>query len=193
MGNGQYRSSDLEINPYDLSWLPSSGDESGTIDAVVAIVGLNVAGSVKGGRSQIVIGKNIDLQKGFQFSKGFEPDSRKACTKIVSCICPNEIFICALIENMCVLLTPSRSGNDIILRKNVEFKADFSSGGIVTCACILPSGHIVTGGDDGICRLWVITFSKKQSWTVKPLQQMEGHTAPIANVSFHPSDALVSI
>lgn len=40
------------------------------------------------------------------------------------------------------------------LERVVDFEADFVDGGSVNCCCILPTGHLVTGGDDASIRVW---------------------------------------
>ena len=187
MGNSPVSSSPLEVPSFDLSWLPLDGN-----DAAVFVPGGAGAGH---GKNLIQITKNVvDIKRGVEFSNAYETEARGrnlVCTGVFAGSCSGEHVLCALLDNTCAILTAMKVGNEVQLKKMAEFKADFSSGGTVTCACILPSGHIVTGGDDGICRLWAINVSKKSSWSVKPLVQMEGHTGQILAVSFHPNDALV--
>ena len=139
-----------------------------------------------------------DKRGGFQFLKNFETDVKGKsvlCSGVAVGACMGHNVVCAFLDNYCSILKIRKDGQDQIeLSRVTDFKADFSQDGSVNCAVVLPSGHIVTGGDDGVCRLWAVGYNKLKSptWQVKLLNEMKGHTASIMAVSFHPNDALVS-
>lgn len=186
MGSGQSIVNQLDVPSFDVTFLAIG--EGGQVGEATVLVPGGAGGSNK---NVIQITKSMDIRRGFEFSKPYDTGRNFPCTTVVAGSCSGEHVICALLDNSCAILTANKVGSEVQLKKMSEFKADFSKDGTVTCACILPSGHMVTGGDDGICRLWAINVSKKSSWSVKPLVQMEGHTGQILAVSFHPNDALV--
>ena len=198
MGNQQPVFNRLEVPSFGLVWL-NVDDSAG--DAFVLIPG--GGGSTKSGvKNQIQIGKVVnDKTGGFEFLKRFETDvdgKSVLCSGVAVGICMGRKVVCAFLDNHCAILTVEKVGNDLLLERVVDFKADFSEDGSVNCACILPSGHIVTGGDDGVCRLWAVGYIKDSNssapavWRVRMLSMMEGHTAAIMDISHHPDDALVS-
>ena len=193
----------LEVPSFDLSWL-AVDDVTG--EAVVLVPG--GGGSTKSGVGNMIqMGKVIEKGKGgFTMLNSFDTDVKGKsilCSGVAVGACMGHNVVCAFLENYCSILKVSMEEVDgsssggaepqLVLSRVADFKADFSKGGSVNCACILPSGHIVTGGDDGLCRLWAVGYNKSKptTWQVKLLNQMEGHTAPIMAVSFHPNDALV--
>jgi WD domain, G-beta repeat len=194
MGNNQPVFNRLEVPSFDLSWL-CIDDVTG--EAVVLIPG--GGGSTKSGvKNMIQIGRLADGKgPGFEMTKSFETDVRGKsvlCSGVAVGACMGHNIVCAFFENYCSIMKVSKDEDDHLeLNRVVDFRADFSKGGSVNCACVLPSGHIVTGGDDGVCRLWAVGYNKNKSkdWQVKPLSQMEGHTGPIMAISYHPNDALV--
>ena len=200
MGNSQPVFNRLDVPSFGLVWLNLDDD---TGDSVVLIPG--GGGSTKSGvKNQIQIGRYIvgDSRGGFAFLKSFETDVNDKsilCSGVAVGTCMGSKVVCTFLDNHCAILTVNTVGNEIILKRVVEFKADFSADGSVNCACILPSGHLVTGGDDGICRLWAIGYiADKDSkivekvWRVRLLSEMKGHSAAIMDISHHPDDALVS-
>lgn len=199
MGNSQPVFNRLEVPSFGLAWL-NIDDSTG--ESVVLIPG--GGGSTKSGvKNQIQIGHYItgDSTGGFEFLKSFETDMKDGksvlCSGVAVGTCMGTKVVCAFLDNHCAILTVNKIGNELILKRVVDFKADFSEDGCVNCACVLPSGHIVTGGDDGICRLWAVGFiqdkdaDKPPVWRVRLLNGMEGHTAAIMDISHHPHDALV--
>ena len=190
----------LEVPSFDLSWL-AIDDVTG--ESVVLVPG--GGGSTKSGVGNMIqMGKAIETGKGgFTMLNSFDTDVKGKsilCSGVAVGACMGHNVVCAFLENYCSILKVSMEDGDgsdmepqLVLNRVADFKADFSKGGSVNCACILPSGHIVTGGDDGLCRLWAVGYNKSKptTWQVKLLNQMEGHTAPIMAVSFHPNDALV--
>lgn len=198
MGNQLPVFNRLEVPSFGLVWLTL--DDS-TEDAFVLIPG--GGGSTKSGvKNQIQIGRVIDDKiGGIKFLKRFETDvdgKSVLCSGVAVGTCMGTKVVCALLDNICAILTAEKTGDDLVLTRVTDFKADFSEDGSVNCACILPSGHIVTGGDDGICRLWAVGYiagtdaEKPNIWRVRMLSTMEGHTAAIMDISYHPHDALVS-
>jgi len=179
------------VPSFDLTWL-NINDANG--EAVVLIPG--GGGSTKSGvRNQIQIGRLIGTKKGgFELLKSFETDvddKSVLCSGITVGTVLGHKIICAFLDNQCAILNVSTDEN-IELKRVTEFKANFSEDGSVNCAAVLPSGHIVTGGDDGVCRLWAVTINKSHIWQVKKLTELHGHTAPIMDISYHPKDALIS-
>jgi hypothetical protein len=190
----------LEVPSFDLTWL-SIDDVTG--ESVVLVPG--GGGSTKSGLNNMIqIGKVIEAGKGgFTMMASFDTDVKGKsilCSGVAVGACMGHNVVCAFLENYCSILKVSMeevegaSEPQMVLKRVADFKADFSKQGSVNCACILPSGHIVTGGDDGVCRLWAVGYNKSKPtmWQVKLLNQMEGHTAPIMAVSYHPNDALIS-
>lgn len=199
MGNQQPVFNRLEVPSFGLAWL-NIDDSTG--ESFILIPG--GGGSTKSGvRNQIQIGRNIVGDRGgFEFLKSYETDvdgKSVLCSGVAVGICMGIQVVCAFLNNQCAILTVSKIGDDLILKRVVDFQADFSEDGSVNCACILPSGHVVTGGDDGICRLWAVGFIKDDDpekpalWRVRLLSSMEGHTAAIMDISHHPDDALVRL
>lgn len=198
MGNQLPVFNRLEVPSFGLVWL-TLDDSLG--DAFVLIPG--GGGSTKSGvKNQIQIGRIIDDKVGgIKFLKRFETDvdgKSVLCSGVAVGTCMGTKVVCALLDNICAILTAEKVGDDLVLKRVADFKADFSEDGSVNCACILPSGHIVTGGDDGICRLWAVGYIKDEDttkphiWRVRMLSMMKGHTAAIMDISYHPHDALVS-
>ena len=197
MGNQQPVFNRLEVPSVGLVWLQT--DES-TGESFVLIPG--GGGSTKSGvKNQIQIGRTIKNKiGGFEFLKKFETDidgKSVLCSGVAVGTCMGTKVVCAFLDNHCAILTVKKVGEDLLMTRVVDFKADFSEDGSVNCACILPSGHVVTGGDDGICRLWAVGYiedkdsSKPAVWRVRMLSTMTGHTAAIMDISHHPDDALV--
>ena len=200
MGNSQPVFNRLEVPSFGLAWL-NLDDSTG--DSLVLIPG--GGGSTKSGvRNQIQIGRYLlgDSRGGFEFLKSYETDvddKSILCSGVAVGTCMGTKVVCIFLDDHCAILTVNVLGNEMILKRVVDFQADFSEDGSVNCACILPSGHIVTGGDDGICRLWAVGFitdkdsdSKDKIWRVRLLNKMEGHSSAIMDISHHPNDALVS-
>ena len=201
MGNTQPVFNRLEVPSFGLAWL-TLDDTTGESVALIPGGG----GSTKSGvRNQIQIGRYIigDSRGGFEFLKSFDTDVKDAksvlCSGVAVGTCMNTKVVCAFLDNHCAILTVNMIGDEMILKRVVDFKADFSEDGSVNCACILPSGHIVTGGDDGICRLWAVGYiedkepkSSGHIWRVRELHCMNAHTGAIMDITHHPQDALVS-
>jgi hypothetical protein len=197
MGNQLPIFNRLEVPSFGLVWL-TIDDTRG--DAFVLIPG--GGGSTKSGvKNQIQIGRIIDDKiGGIKFMKRFETDvdgKSVLCSGVAVGTYMGTKIVCALLDNICAILTAEKVGDDLVLNRVADFKADFSEDGSVNCACILPSGHIVTGGD-GICRLWAVGYindedtEKPHIWRVRMLSTMKGHTAAIMDIAYHPHSTLVS-
>jgi WD40 repeat protein len=198
MGNQLPVFNRLEVPSFGLVWL-TIDDTRG--DAFVLIPG--GGGSTKSGvKNQIQIGRIIDDKiGGMKFMKRFETDvdgKSVLCSGVAVGTYMGTKIVCALLDNICAILTAEKVGDDLVLKRVADFKADFSEDGSVNCACILPSGHIVTGGDDGICRLWAVGYINNEDtekpciWRVRMLSTMKGHAAAIMDIAYHPHSTLVS-
>jgi WD40 repeat protein len=193
MGNQLPIFNRLTVPSFDLSWL-TIDDMTG--EAYVLIPG--GGGSTKSGvKNQIQIGRVIDNAKGgFELLKSYETDTEGKsvlCSGVAVGVCFEQTVVCTFLDNICVLLAVIKEPEESSLKfkRLTEFKADFSVDGSVNCGCILPSGHIVTGGDDGVCRLWAVT-NKSDAWQIKMMSEMEGHTAPIMDIKYHPKGAMIA-
>jgi len=222
----------LRVPTFDLSWLvfPSAGE------SFVLLAG--GGGSAKSGvRNQIQIaGKGGKGALHFDVVDHVETDTAEKsslCSALVTGDLHDSVVVAAALGGLCRIYTVT-SGNEIVTEEQtekdkkkgppkglsglkfeqaVEFEADFSTGEdgpSINCIAIISSGLVVTGGDDGVCRIWSVDFSgngtessdaggasssssssSSSSWTATLEVELKKHTGPIMALSLHPSEPLL--
>lgn len=184
----------LTVPSFDLTFLHLANDDSQL--PVVLIPG--GGGSTKSGvLNQIQIGKYSGSSRGFSLLKPMMTDAEgksNFCSAIATgfLLSNKQPSICAVMDDICAVFLVSCKEEDYSFEKKVEFKADHHSSFAAVNACLICQGkHIITGGEDGVCRLWVISQGgegeNKGIWEASCVREMKGHTAPIMALALHPS------
>ena len=185
----------LTVPSFDLTWLHLSSNDH-QLPAVLIPGG---GGSTKSGvLNQIQIGKYSGSSRGFAPLKPMMTDV-EGKSNFCSAIAAGFLFsnkqpvMCAVMDDVCTVFSVSCKEEDYSFEKRVEFKADHHSSFAAVNACLISNGkHIITGGEDGVCRLWVISLGQEGGgdvglWEANCVREMKGHTAPIMALALHPS------
>ncbi len=79
------------------------------------------------------------------------------------------------------------SGVDTL--KLCEFQADFSESDYksVNCVEFFDQQHLITGGEDGVVRLWKLDTSNRKEYKVKEKLELVKSKGPIMSIHLHPS------
>jgi WD40 repeat protein len=114
------------------------------------------------------------------------------CSAVTGGVMEDKLIVCAVIDDHCHIFLAKRSKEgEIALEKKCEFKADFnqSTDFASVNTVLLGSRFIITGGEDGICKMWSISVEDDDSdvWTAKLVREMKGHEGPIMALSRHPT------
>lgn len=98
---------------------------------------------------------------------------------------------------------PPKGRSGIKFERVLEFQADFfkseEDGPSINCMAFLFGTHIVTGGDDGVCRIWNIdtpsdtsnTSNREFPWEATLEVELKKHTGPVMAFSLHPEGSLL--
>jgi WD40 repeat protein len=178
----------LTVPSFDLTWLELLDGEA----PVVLIPG--GGGSTKSGIFNQIQIAAFDGKVGFKLLKSHMTDEEgksNFCSAVSSGSLGGKPIVCAVIDDTCQLLVARRVEGEVILVKKTEFKADFNTEFASVNCCFIGSQHVITGGEDGVCRLWKINIQEgnedeEDIWSVTGVRDMRGHTAPIMSISRHP-------
>ena len=178
----------LAVPSFDLAW----ADLNDGKECLVLIPG--GGGSTKSGvRNQIQVAK-YDGPRGFALLKSFMTDVEEKsnfCSAISSGIIEGRAIVCAVVDDSCLIFESQRADDGgVDLSKRTEFKADFNKEFASVNCCMVASKHVLTGGEDHICRLWNISWEsvgEDEVWNVKQVREMKGHAAPVMAIARHPT------
>lgn len=182
----------IAVPSFDLAWLECEED------VYVLIPG--GGGSTKSGvKNQIQIAKVSKGGTAFEFIESFKTDTddkTSLCSGIYCGTFQKQAVVCALLDSFCRVLSVEHNAVDgtITLVKKAEFVADKAAEEpSVNCCCITRENVVVTGGEDGTCRLWTLSKGKssKDEWKAVPAGDLTGHTSPIMALSLHPTNPWV--
>ena len=161
----KYNITYLKVPTFDLDWLTIPIDNDNDEHAILLPGG---GGSTKSGvKNQVQIIR--ETSKGsdkYAVAQGLETDS-DISSSLCSGISTGEInshnVICVTLCKFCRLyeVTIDKEKSNFNFNQVGEFQADFAEDAAVNCSIIIPSGMIITGGDDGICRIWDVNSSEK--------------------------------
>lgn len=181
----------LACPSYDCVWI--SVEENGEKNREFVLVAGGGGTGNTGVKNQLQIG-TYNGKGDFDFLSSFETD-HDGKQRFCSGVCHGRIdgtqYVCALLETQCLILSvhmPDKNSKTPTLKRLAEFTADFAEKEPSANCCCIASNYVVTGGEDGIVRMW--SLSKKDSTysvSLKPLE-CRGHSAPIMAINKHPTE-----
>lgn len=186
----KYNITYLKVPTFDLDWLTIPIDNDNDENVILLPGG---GGSTKSGvKNQVQIMREIT--KGgdkYALVQSLETDndnSSSLCSGISTGEINSHTIICVILCKLCRLyeVTIDKENKKFNFNQVGEFQADFADDAAVNCSIIIPSGMIITGGDDGICRIWEVDSSEKV-WKITMDVELKGHTGPIMAMSLHSS------
>ena len=144
----------ISVPAFDLAWLHLS-------DSTSFLLLVGGGGSAKTGvKNSIQIAKVGE--KGLEVIQAYDTDINGKsclCSSICTGIINGKAVVCVGYDQSCALLVAKKNDIDHSVKfdRVLDFEADFKAeDASVNCCCIVPTGHVVTGGDDGICRIWCV-------------------------------------
>jgi WD40 repeat protein len=190
MGNQPPKFARLEVPSFDLTW----GEINGKAVALIPGGGGGFKSGVNNQIQFFKLGeKQFELVSDGRFLTDVDGKSC-LCSGITVGASSGRKIVVAILGATCAVLVVKKGPADenLRLKRVAEFRADFSDDGTVNCASVLPTGHIITGSDDGVVRLWRVQFAEDSTCAVKLEFELCGHISPVMSISYHPKDALVS-
>jgi len=185
----KYNITYLKVPTFDLDWLSIPIDNNND-ESVILLPG--GGGSTKSGvKNQVQIMRDLTKCDKYTLEQSLETDndiSSSLCSGISTGEINSHSVICAILCKFCRLyeVTIDKDKKSFNFNQVGEFQADFADDAAVNCSIIIPSGMIITGGDDGICRIWEVDSSEKV-WKITMDVELKGHTGPIMAMSLHSS------
>lgn len=187
----------LKIPAFDLSWLTVLHE--GEFEEVILIVG--GGGSAKTGVPNCIqVAKRGKKFGELMFLKDYHTDSMALS---ISCIQDGVSFInmqlvlVGLEGGACKLLTATKNTNDenIYFSELASFQADFceiKEESSIDCSLILKNGKIVTGGHDGVCRLWALSLDEVENkWSIHLDEELVTHKMGVSSLCVHPTESWI--
>ena len=200
----------LRVPAFDLTWIQLSKDEPAS-HVVVAGGG----GSAKSGVKNSLLVMQQDVVTGsFTNVQSFQTDTPTKsvlCSGVASGFINQHSVVAASLAGSCLVLQVDKAddGSPKFSRK-VEFAADFAKDDACVHSCIIKHDFIVTGGEDGICRVWNINIqniqidqqikqnkskregekdkeSVESEWKAVQFCEQKIHVVPISALAFHPT------
>lgn len=207
----KYNTTYLSVPIFDLDWLTLPIENDNDYNGLLLSGG---GGSTKSGvKNQIQImretSKGGDKYEAVQQLETDSDSNSRLCSGVSSGEINSHSSICVTIVNLCRIYKvstksnsneeqnvnktnnndnnsskSSNKNNQLYFTQVGEFVADFATEASVNCSIIIPSGMIITGGDDSICRIWDVDTSNK-NWEITLSVELKGHTGPIMALSLH--------
>ena len=191
----KYNTTYLSVPIFDLDWLTVPIENDNDYNGLLLSGG---GGSTKSGvKNQIQIMREIskggDKYEAVQQLETDSDSNSSLCSGVSSGEINSHSIICVTIVNLCRIykVSTNTNGEQKDTKKNQlsftqvgEFVADFATEASVNCSVIVPSGMIITGGDDSICRVWEIA-SYDLNWEITLNVELKGHKGPIMALSLH--------
>eukprot|EP01041_Mallomonas_annulata_P001983 gene1983-3860_t len=181
-----YNRLNLKCPCFDLAWISFPGEGGTEEQSFVLIPG--GGGSTKSGVHNIIhVARDAKKLGTLEFLKSFETGAL-LCNSLSTGSIKNTSIVCASFDEFCHIFVVKLNGNDdLSFEKVAEFKADFSEQmSSVNCSVIISragsSGYVITGGEDGVCRVWNITI-ENDKWTVALQSSLKAHTGPVMTLS----------
>jgi WD40 repeat protein len=185
---------DVSSNDLDFMILPSG-------EAFLLIPGGNNENECK----QVQICREISIGDGYEVIEKFDTIKKDIDIKSHGVICGyikmNSVIAILVEGNIRLYALGSSEDNEIVIKEDkkeldddlklnttilADFQADFSLNPLINSCVLLPSGHIISGGDDGICRVWSVDVpssdKRDDSWTIFKDEEWEDHSAPIVDM-----------
>lgn len=173
----------LKVPTFDLCWLNTSDENN-----LLLLPG--GGGSTKSGViNQIQIASFV--KKVFNFSDSYETDhdgKSNLFSAISSGLLKNKQIVCGCSDNFCTIFEV-KYDEKIRISRLIQFQAELETESSLNCCCILPSGGIVTAGDNGNCKIWSCSIDEKDVCTIEKTLELKGHTGAIMSVCYHPVDS----
>lgn len=178
---------------FDLVWVVLSKEDGNKHPVAIVCGG---GGATKSGvKNQLQIMEYAG-ENGFELVQSLETGD-KLCCGLSTATIKNDVIVCVSVDGSCVVYTCNLDANGKVgFTKRAEFVADFRDNfGSVNCtAAFLDHKNrtcVLTGGDEGVCRLWVMETPDATSagtpWEAKLLRDFKGHKGPVMAVSIHPT------
>mmetsp|Transcript_30612 Transcript_30612/g.33447 ORF Transcript_30612/g.33447 Transcript_30612/m.33447 type:complete len:428 (-) Transcript_30612:87-1370(-) len=184
----------LKVPAFDLSWYEFAHKEQPHVFLLMPGGG----GSTKSGvKNQIILAKS-EYPGGneLEFVDPYLTDSdgvMALCTGIAHGVIQGKDMILALVDAFCLVLEVSMDEEKKSLRfeRRVRFQVDFHEETPSANTCLIMSfGAVVTAGEDGTVRTWLID-EEKGEWKASKIFDLKDHTAPVSALSEHPSEPWV--
>lgn len=189
---------DVSSNDLDFLILPSG-------ESFLLMPGGNNENECK----QVQICREISIGAGYEVIEKFDTIKKDIDLKSHGLVCgyiKMNCVIAILVEGNIRLYTlgasedeeniikDEKEGLDIDLKLNTtilaDFQADFSLNPSINCCILLPRGYIISGGNDGICRVWSVDVPSSdkmdESWTIVKDEEWNDHSAPIVDMCNDP-------
>lgn len=179
----------LKCPCFDLTWLSLAlnNNVQVTNELVVALIPGGGGGAKTGVKNLINVAIHTE-KLNFEFLEGFETEDR-LCNSISTGYIKGVAVICTSFDDICVLLTVTATTDNKRIRfdKIADFKADFSQeSSSINCSAWASRassvGYLVTGGEDGIARVWSVS-NIDDSWEVSKLAELTAHKGPVMSLS----------
>ncbi|CAM9748399.1 unnamed protein product, partial [Ectocarpus fasciculatus] len=154
-------------------------------------------GAAKSGvKNQIQVMEFVG-ENGFELVQSLETGD-KLCCGLSSATIGDDVIVCVSVDGSCVLYTCNLEKNGKVgFTKRAEFVVDMlDSTGCVNCTVVFQDKNgklrVLTGGDEGVCRLWGLdkpdgSVATGSSWKHTLLKEFRGHCGPVMAISVHPS------
>lgn len=178
---------------FDLDWLMVPPDTRGAL-----LIPGGGGASKTGVKNVLQVAKPTDTGV-FEFLDGYDTGS-KLCTSVSSGLVEkadgNIPVVClGFDDGFCTLLEVIRAedNSNVCFRELIAFQADFSEKfSSVNCSHIFSNGSILTGGEDGTCRLWRLSHNNN-SWTASKDSDICAQQGSVTSINVHPFKPLVCI
>lgn len=187
----------LTAPSYDVDWLTMSDITRGDYALIAGGGGTGNTGV----KNQLQVAAYVGKGE-FEFLRAFETDSegrQRFCSGVCHGVIEGVTIVCALLETDVLLLSVAQARGEhgqqhqaLSMSRLVEFRADFAEvESSVNCACVTKDGRIVTGGEDGVVRVWSLVRGKDSTCTINKLHECKSHTAPVMALGKHPQEPWV--
>jgi len=146
-------------------------------------------GTTKSGvTNAIFVASDSKVPGTFEYLNSF-PTGDLLCNSISTGSIRDTTIICASFDELCHLYSVKLENDGQLSFKQVaEFTADYCQDqASVNCSVIISragsAGYVITGGEDGKCRVWIATKQDNGIWLVSKKSELTGHTGPIMSLS----------